>query len=81
MLGGEGAAMTTLDGVSKKKRAEQSAEQQATAELVGLAQEQGLSLTGPRRARATASAQGPSPLVVSAFGAPNLDHEYSLSSQ
>jgi putative transposase len=41
MLGGEGAAMTTLGGVSKKKRAEQSAEQQATAELVGLAQEQG----------------------------------------
>ena len=39
--------MTTLDGVTKKKPAEQSAEQQAAAELVRLAQEQGLSLTGP----------------------------------
>src|SRR4051794_41620230 len=36
----------TLDGVAKKK-AEQSAEQQAAAELVRLAKEQGLSLTGP----------------------------------
>lgn len=47
MLGGEGAVMTTLDGVTKKKSAEQSAEQQAAVELVRLAQEQGLSLTGP----------------------------------
>src|SRR3954467_3369077 len=47
MLGEEGAVMTTLDGVTKKKPAEQSAEQQAAAELVRLAQEQGLSLTGP----------------------------------
>jgi transposase-like protein len=47
MLGGEGAVMTTLDGVTKKKPAGQSAEQQAAAELVRLAQEQGLSLTGP----------------------------------
>ena len=47
MLGGEGAVMTTLDDVTKKKPAEQSAEQQAAAELVRLAQEQGLSLTGP----------------------------------
>jgi putative transposase len=47
MLGEEGAVMTTLDGVTKKKSAEQSAEQQAAAELVRLAQEQGLSLTGP----------------------------------
>ena len=39
--------MTTLDGVTKKKPAEQSAEQQAAVELVRLAQEQGLSLTGP----------------------------------
>ena len=39
--------MTTLDGVAKKKQAEESAEQQAAAELVRLAQEQGLSLTGP----------------------------------
>src|SRR5712672_532994 len=39
--------MTTLDGVTKKKAAEQSAEQQAAVELVRLAQEQGLSLTGP----------------------------------
>jgi len=38
--------MTTLDGVRKKKQAE-SAEQQAAVELVRLAQEQGLSLTGP----------------------------------
>jgi putative transposase len=37
--------MTTLDDVTKKK-AEQSAEQQAAVELVRLAQEQGLSLTG-----------------------------------
>src|SRR3954447_18269727 len=36
----------TLDGVAKKK-AEQSAEAQAAAELVRLAKEQGLSLTGP----------------------------------
>jgi putative transposase len=47
MLGGEGAVMMTLDGVTKEKPAEQSAEQQAAAELVRLAQEQGLSLTGP----------------------------------
>ena len=47
MLGEEGAVMTTLDGVTKKKQAEQSAEQQAAAELVRLAHEQGLSLTGP----------------------------------
>jgi len=39
--------MTTLDGVTKKKAVEQSAEQQAAVELVRLAQEQGLSLTGP----------------------------------
>jgi transposase-like protein len=36
----------TLDGVTKKQ-AEQSAEQQAAIELVRLAKEQGLSLTGP----------------------------------
>ena len=46
MLGEEGAVMTTLDDVTKKKQAE-SAEQQAAVELVRLAQEQGLSLTGP----------------------------------
>jgi putative transposase len=39
--------MTTLDGVTKKRPAELSAEQQAAVELVRLAQEQGLSLTGP----------------------------------
>jgi hypothetical protein len=39
--------ITTLDGVTKKKAAEQSAEQRAAVELVRLAQEQGLSLTGP----------------------------------
>ena len=38
---------TTLDGVTKKKPVEESAEQQAAAELVRLAKEQGLSLTGP----------------------------------
>ena len=38
---------TTLDGVTKKKPAVQSAEQQAAVELVRLAKEQGLSLTGP----------------------------------
>lgn len=38
--------MTTLEDMTKK-RAEQSAEQQAAVELVRLAAEQGLSLTGP----------------------------------
>ena len=39
---------TTLNGVAKKKKAdEQSAEQQAAVELVRMAKEQGLSLTGP----------------------------------
>src|SRR5947209_3889709 len=37
----------TLDGVAKKKQAEQSAEAQAAVELVRRAKEQGLSLTGP----------------------------------
>ena len=37
----------TLDGVAKRKDAEQSAEAHAAAELVRLAKEQGLSLTGP----------------------------------
>ena len=37
----------TLDDVTKKKAVEQSAEQQAAVELVRLAREQGLSLTGP----------------------------------
>lgn len=39
--------MTTLDDVAKSKQVVQSAEQQAAVELVRLAQEQGLSLTGP----------------------------------
>ena len=39
--------MTTLDDVAKKKQADASAEARAAAELVRLAQEQGLSLTGP----------------------------------
>src|SRR6476659_2153786 len=47
MLGEKGAVMTTLDDVAKKKQASASAEAQAAAELVRLAQEQGLSLTGP----------------------------------
>jgi hypothetical protein len=37
----------TLNDVTKKKEAEQSAEQLAAVELVRLAKEQGLSLTGP----------------------------------
>jgi putative transposase len=37
----------TLDDVAKKKPAELSAEQEAAAELVRLAKERGLSLTGP----------------------------------
>jgi putative transposase len=37
----------TLDDVAKKRAEEQSAEQQAAVELVRLAKEQGLSLTGP----------------------------------
>jgi transposase-like protein len=37
----------TLDDVAKKKPAELTAEQQAAAELVRMAKEQGLSLTGP----------------------------------
>src|SRR5581483_7695629 len=47
--GGEGAAMTVRlpDVAAKKKSAEESAEAQAAAELVRLAREQGLSLTGP----------------------------------
>jgi putative transposase len=47
MLGEKGAVMTTLDDVAKKKQVEQSAEAQAAVELVRLAQERGLSLTGP----------------------------------
>ena len=38
--------MTTLNDVAKKKQAEQSAEQQGVVELVRLAKELGLSLTG-----------------------------------
>src|SRR5271154_5234527 len=37
----------TLDDMAKRKPAEVTAEQQAAAELVRLAKEQGLSLTGP----------------------------------
>ncbi len=37
----------TLDDVTKRKQAEPSAEQQAAVELIRLAKEQGLSLTGP----------------------------------
>jgi putative transposase len=37
----------TLDAVAKKKRSEPTAEEQAAAELVRQAREQGLSLTGP----------------------------------
>ncbi len=45
---GEAPLITvTLDDVTAKKKPEPSAEQQAAAELVRLAKEQGLSLTGP----------------------------------
>jgi putative transposase len=37
----------TLDDVTKKNAAEESAEQQAARELVRMARERGLSLTGP----------------------------------
>ncbi len=49
MLGEEGAVMTaTLNDVTaRKKKPEPSAEEQAAAELVRMAKEQGLSLTGP----------------------------------
>jgi putative transposase len=47
-VGGKVAVMTaTLDDVTKKKAAEESAEQQAARELVRMARERGLSLTGP----------------------------------
>ena len=39
--------MTTLDVVSAKKKPEPSAEETAAKDLVRLAREQGLSLTGP----------------------------------
>jgi hypothetical protein len=61
MLGEEGAVMTTLDGVTKKKPAEQSAEAQAAAELLRLAQEQRLSLTVPQCASMPPSASSNSP--------------------
>jgi transposase-like protein len=47
MFGGEGAVMTTLDVVSSKMKKEPTAEELAAVELVRLAQEQGLSVTGP----------------------------------
>ena len=47
-VGGEGAVMTTtLGSMSAKKKPEPSAEEVAARELVRLAKEQGLSLTGP----------------------------------
>jgi putative transposase len=39
MLGEEGAVMTTLEDVAKKKAAKQSAGQRAAVQLVRLAQE------------------------------------------
>src|SRR5207245_10757464 len=42
-----GGMAAALDGVARKRQAEQSAEGQAAVELVRLAKEQGLSLTGP----------------------------------
>ena len=47
MVGGEGAVMTTLEIVPKKTKPEPSAEELAAKELVRVAREQGLSLTGP----------------------------------
>jgi transposase-like protein len=47
VAGGEGAVMAATLNDVKKKAGEPSAEQQAAAELVRLAKEQGLSLTGP----------------------------------
>src|SRR3954449_11931951 len=47
MVGGEGAVMTTLEIVPKKNKPDPSAEERAARELVRLAREQGLSLTGP----------------------------------
>ena len=46
-ISGEGAVMTTLEIVPKKSKPEPSAEETAAKELVRLAREQGLSLTGP----------------------------------
>ena len=47
-VGGEGAVMTTtLSDMTAKKKPEPSAEELAAKELVRLAKEQGLSLTGP----------------------------------
>jgi putative transposase len=43
----DGVMTATLDDVAKKKAAEETAEQQAARELVRMAREQGLSLTGP----------------------------------
>jgi putative transposase len=47
MISGEGAVMTTLTDVTSKKKPDPSAEESAARELVRLAREQGLSLTGP----------------------------------
>jgi putative transposase len=46
-ISGEGAVMTTLEIVPKKNKPEPSAEERAAKELVRLARERGLSLTGP----------------------------------
>jgi hypothetical protein len=48
----------TLDGVTKKEPAEQSAEQQAAAELVRTAKEQGLFADGPGWAAQAADENG-----------------------
>src|SRR5882757_6485327 len=48
MAGGEGHSMSvTLNDVAKKRESEASAEQLAAVELVRLAKQAGLSLTGP----------------------------------
>lgn len=47
MISGEGAVMAPLDVVPKKMKPEPSAEETTAKQLVRLAREQGLSLTGP----------------------------------
>jgi transposase-like protein len=46
-VSGEGAVMTTLNDMTAKKKSEPCAEEIAARELVRVAKEQGLSLTGP----------------------------------
>jgi hypothetical protein len=78
LAGGRGAVMTaTLDDATKRETAERPAGQQAAIELVPLAKEQGLSLTGPD---GLSSPEPPAPLesaaiVASASDADNFPHQ------